>query len=419
MLRRHFMVGFLFHERFGPSGGNILGPEEDATLAGDDISPKFTDRKRAEEAVGGSHELLRLVLATLPVGVSVMDRSGDIVLSNAAAKLVWGDLIASGQERYARTTAFWHASGKLIGPTEWASVRALREGKTSLNELIDIETFDGQRKTIQNSAAPILDADGLIVGSVVVNEDVTERVRAESALRESTDRLQHFSRRLLTVQEEERRHLSRELHDEFGQLLVGITLHLQAAKSLASEEARARLEECVLLIQQADTQLRSLVLELRPTMLESAGLAPTLRWMAKQHEERTGIATQVAGELSDVPSDLAIACFRVVQEALTNVIRHARARHVWIEFSQTEVALNLAVRDDGLGFDVAKTLEQAPNCGHLGLLGMKERVQILGGDFEVDSESGRGTRIRISFPAAAPFRAPLSKTPPSKTRMRY
>jgi len=397
-----------------PCRGNVHGPEEDATLAGDDISLKFTDRKRAEEAVGESHELLRLVLATLPVGVSVMDRSGDVVLANAAAKLIWGDLIASGQERYARTTAFWHTSGKLIAPTEWASVRALREGKTSLNELIDIETFDGQRKTIQNSAAPIRNADGLIVGSVVVNEDVTERVRAESALRESTDRLQHFSRRLLTVQEEERRHLSRELHDEFGQLLVGITLHLQAAKSLASEEARSRLEECVLLIQQAGTQLRGLVLELRPTMLESAGLAPTLRWMAKQHEERTGIATQVAGELTDVPSDLAIACFRVVQEALTNVIRHARARHVWIEFSQTEVALNLAVRDDGLGFDVARTLEQAPNCGHLGLLGMKERVQILGGDFEVDSESGRGTSIRISFPAAASFRAPLSKT-----RMRY
>ena len=154
-------------------------------------------------------------------------------------------------------------------------------------------------------------------------------------------------------------------------------------------------------------------------MLESAGLAPTLRWMAKQHEERTGIATQVAGELSDVPSDLAIACFRAVQEALTSVIRHARARHVWIELSQTATALNLSVRDDGQGFDVARTLEQAPNCGHLGLLGMIERVQILGGDFEIDSESGRGTRIRISLPAAASFRAPPSKTPLSKTRMRY
>jgi two-component system, NarL family, sensor histidine kinase UhpB len=189
-------------------------------------------------------------------------------------------------------------------------------------------------------------------------------------------------------------------------------LHLQAAKSLASEEARSRLEECVLLIQQAGTQLRSLVLELRPTMLESAGLAPTLKWIAKQHEERTGIATQVVGRLNDVPSDLAIACFRVVQEALTNVIRHARAQHVCIEFSQTGDALDLAVRDDGVGFDVAKTLEQASSYGHVGLLGMKERVQILGGDMEVDSEAGHGTRIRISFPAAS-FRAP-----PSKIRVR-
>src|ERR1700678_1871411 len=384
-----------------PCRGNVHGPEEDATLAGDDSSLKFTDRKRAEEAVGESHELLRLVLATLPVGVSVMDRSGDVVLANAAAKLIWGDLIASGRERYGRTNAFWHTSGKLIAPTEWASVRALREAKTSLNELIDIETFDGQRKTIQNSAAPIRDADGLIVGSVIVNEDVTERVRAESALRESTDRLQHFSRRLLTVQEEERRHLSRELHDEFGQMLAGITLHLEAAKSLAGDAARSRLEECVVLIQHAGDQLRSLVLELRPTMLESAGLAPTLRWLAKQHEERTGMVTQVVGQLNDVPSDLAIACFRAVQEALTNVIRHARARHVWIELNQTDAAIELEVRDDGVGFDVAKALHQAPGFGHLGLLGIKERVQILGGDMVVDSQPTRGTRIRISLPAKA------------------
>ena len=383
-----------------------------ATLAGADNSLDLTDRERAEEAVRESQELLRLVLATLPVGVSVIDRSGDVVLANAAARLIWGGLIISGQERYARTAASWHGSGKPIAPAEWASVRALTEGKTSLNELIDIETYDGRRKTIQNSAAPIRDTDGLIVGSVIVNEDVTERVRAENALRESTDRLQHFSRRLLTVQEEERRHLSRELHDEFGQMLAGITLHLQAAKSLAGDAARSRLDECVALIQNAGAQLRSLVLELRPTMLESAGLAPTLRWLAKQHEERTGMTTQVTGQLNDVPSDLAIACFRAVQEALTNVTRHARAQHVWIEMNQTDLALELAVRDDGVGFDVAKTLDAAAGCGHLGLLGMKERVQILGGDIEVDSEPMRGTRIRISLPSATALPAIQSSKRP-------
>jgi signal transduction histidine kinase len=378
-------------------------------LAGPDTSLDLTARKRAEEAVRESQELLRLVLATLPVGVAVTDRAGDIVLANAASKRIWGDMvIVSGRERWAQTKASWHDSGNSIAPTEWASARALSEGMTSLNELIDIETYDGQRKTIQNSSAPIRNAEGLIVGSVIVNEDVTERVRAESALRESTDRLQHLSRRLLVVQEEERRHLSRELHDEFGQLLFAISMHLHTAKGLAGDAARSCLEECAVLLQQAGAQLRSLVLDLRPTMLESAGLAPTLRWLAEQHKQRTGIATQVVGHLDDVPSDLAIACFRAAQEALTNVMRHARAQHVWIELSQTDRALELAVRDDGVGFDVTKTLDGAASRGHVGLLGMKERVRILGGDLEVHSKPGHGTRIRICLPLVPPVPEPKS-----------
>jgi PAS domain S-box-containing protein len=132
---------------------------------------------------------LQLVLATLPVGVGVTDRMGDIVLVNAASKRIWGDVIVSGRERRAQSKGFWHDSGKRIAPTEWASVRAVSEGQTSLNELIDIETFDGHRKTIQNSAAPVRNAEGLIVGTVVVNEDVTDRVQAEEALRRSEEHL--------------------------------------------------------------------------------------------------------------------------------------------------------------------------------------------------------------------------------------
>lgn len=378
-------------------------PDEREPLAGPDDSLDLTSRKRAVEMVQESQDLLGLVLATLPVGVAVTDRDGDIVLANSASNRIWGDmLIVSGRDRWARTKASWHDSGQSIAPTEWASARALSEGTTSLNELIDIETYDGRRSTIQNSSAPLRNADGLIVGAVIVNEDVTERVRAENALRRATDRSQHLSRRLLAVQEEERRHLSRELHDEFGQLLAGIAMHLQAAKGLAGDAARSRLEECVVLLQQAGAQLRSLVLELRPTMLESAGLTPTLRWLAEQHQQRTGIPTRVVGHLHDVPGDLAIACFRSVQEALTNVMRHARAQHVWIELNQTDGTLELVVRDDGVGFDVAKAFDRAAARGHLGLLGMKERVQILGGDSEVRSEPGQGTRIHIWLPLVPP-----------------
>jgi signal transduction histidine kinase len=339
----------------------------------------------------------------LPVGVVVTDRAGDLILANPASNRIWGDIIVSGRERWAKCKGCWHDSGKRIDPENWASARALFKGQTSLNELIDIETFDGQQKTIQNSTAPIRNAEGLIVGAVVVNEDVTERVRAQKALRESADRLQNLSRRLLAVQEEERRHLARELHDEFGQILAAITLQLHAARGLAGESARPRLDECATLLKQAGEQMRNLAIELRPTMLDTLGLEATLRWLAEQHQQRTGCEVQVVGHLTGPPlsPDLSIACFRVVQEALTNVVRHAAARHVWIELSQSENVLELVVRDDGVGFDVAAAQEKAARRGRLGLLGMAERVQILGGTLHVESQPGRGARIRAAFPLNA------------------
>ncbi|SPE51226.1 hypothetical protein SBV1_130095 [Verrucomicrobia bacterium] len=144
-----------------------------------------TDQRQAEEALRESQQLLELVLATLPVGVAVTNRTGDILLVNAASKRIWGNVIVSGPERRAQSKGFWHDSGKRIAPADWASVHALSEGRTSLNELIDIETYDGQRKTILNSSAPIRTPGGVIVGAVIVNEDVTAQVRAQDALRES------------------------------------------------------------------------------------------------------------------------------------------------------------------------------------------------------------------------------------------
>jgi signal transduction histidine kinase/CheY-like chemotaxis protein len=240
--------------------------------------------------------------------------------------------------------------------------------------------------------------------------EVGERKQAEQALEQYADRLQAQSRRLVELQEEERRHLARDLHDEFGQVLATIGLHLHAARSLAGEAALPRLDECVALLQQAGEQVRSLALELRPTMLDTLGLEATLRWLAEHHQQRTGSEVQVVGHLSgtSLAPELAIACFRLAQEALTNVVRHAAARHVWIELSQNESALELVVRDDGAGFDVTSTQEQAARRGSLGLLGMRERVQLLGGSLDVASAPGHGTRIRAIFPLSEAHDDPVN-----------
>src|SRR4029077_15244067 len=167
-------------EPFRDPAGNVIG------VVG--IAFDITARVRSEEEVRAGQLLLHQVLDTLPVGLAVLDRAGDIVLSNPASSQIWGGIIVSGAERRVQSKGFWHDSGKAIRPDEWASLRALEEGLTSRDELIDIETFDGRHKTMENYAAPIRDAKGTITGAVVVNEDVTERVRAEEALRK-TERL--------------------------------------------------------------------------------------------------------------------------------------------------------------------------------------------------------------------------------------
>jgi signal transduction histidine kinase len=219
---------------------------------------------------------------------------------------------------------------------------------------------------------------------------------------------QNLSRRLLQIQEEERRHLARELHDQLAQVLATVTLHLHAVKGLAGEAARPRLEECISLLQEAGEQMRNLALELRPSVLDSLGLEATLRWLGEQHKQRTGCEIQLVGHVSEssVGPELKIACFRVAQEALTNVARHAAATHVWIELSERENMLELVIRDDGVGFDVLSRQQQAAQHGGLGLLGMEERIQILGGTLDVESAPGRGTRIRASFPLNARSQRP-------------
>jgi two-component system sensor histidine kinase UhpB len=220
--------------------------------------------------------------------------------------------------------------------------------------------------------------------------------------------LQTHSRRLLEVQEAERRHLARELHDEFAQILTAISLHLRAARGLAGDAARPRLDECAAMLQQAGEQVRNLALELHPAMLDTLGLEATLRWLAEQHQQRTGCEVEVVGHLSVKPLSLemTIVCFRVVQEGLTNIARHAAARHAWIELTQSDSALELVVRDDGVGFDVVSTLEHAARRGSLGMRGMRERVEILGGSLQVEAELGRGARIRAYFPLSQPYEQP-------------
>jgi two-component system sensor histidine kinase UhpB len=358
------------------------------------VSTDIDDRKRAEEKLRYSESQLAQAQRMAHVGNWEWDLRNNAVTWSDELYRIFG-LETKGIDLAREAMRYIHPDD---APLILQAVANSLQTKEPYLFSYRVLRPDGQMSIVQSQGQVVSDSQGTPIKVFGTTHDVTENKRAEAALHESAERLRHLSARLLKAQEEERLRIARELHDGFGQLLAAILLHVQAAKALAGEAAQSQLDECTALLQRAAEEVRFVALELRPPMLETLGLEATLRWLAKRHEEQTGVPVQVVGRLNGGSGDLAIACFRLVQEALTNILRHAGARHIWLELSQSESVLELVVRDDGVGFDVTSTLAQTDRRGHLGLLGMRERAQILGGSLEVDSEPGRGTRIRIRFP---------------------
>lgn len=230
--------------------------------------------------------------------------------------------------------------------------------------------------------------------------DMTERRRAELDAKYASVRLQALSDRLLEIQEMERKHISQELHDEIGQALTAVKLHLQAAKRRPGD-APEQIEECLCLADGALQKVRELSLNLRPPQLDDLGLAAALRWYLDRQARAVGWIAHFEADasLARQNPNVETACFRVAQEALTNVARHAAASRVWVGLHWHGGELRLSVLDDGAGFAVDAARESAVKGGSMGLLGMEKRVAIASGRLEIISDPGKGTEVRAAFPA--------------------
>jgi signal transduction histidine kinase len=217
----------------------------------------------------------------------------------------------------------------------------------------------------------------------------------------ASTKLQVLSHRLVEVQETERRHIARELHDEIGQSLTAAELNLQAAlQSPGAAALERRLEDSIKAVERVLEQVHDLSLNLRPSMLDDLGLEPALRWYTQRQAALTGLQAQFQAESLPERLDPVIEteCFRIAQEALTNVVRHAGARAVAVEIRRRDSHLHLSVRDDGAGFDVAAFRGEAVRGASLGLLSMEERAALAGGGLEFNSAPGRGTEVHAWFP---------------------
>ena len=224
--------------------------------------------------------------------------------------------------------------------------------------------------------------------------------QAETKLRANLEQLQKVSRRVLEVQESERRRIAIELHDELGQSLTAIKINLQTYELFKDRSPSELNTENIRIVEDALQQIRRLALALRPSLLDDLGLAPAVQWIAEQTASRSGFTVHVQRELHPVrlPSEIETACFRIVQEALTNIARHAKAKHVEINMERDENCFKLSIKDDGIGFDLGEACQRARRGESIGVLGMQERATLIGGHLQLESTPGQGCKLHMQCP---------------------
>jgi len=357
------------------------------------------ERRRTEAALWESQARLAGIIASAMDGIITIDERQRIVLFNAAAEQMFRcsavAVIGETIDRFI-PERFRRSHAEHIRKFGQTGVTNRRMGGLSG---INGRRADGEEFPIEASISQA-EAAGQKFYTVILR-DISERRKAEEEIRKTTERLQTLSKQLLDVQETERRQIARELHDEIGQALTATKINLQAIQRYPDPaSAGKRLDDCIGVVDRLLQQVRRLSLNLRPPLLDDLGLEPALRWYVEQQAERVGLKIELLADESIPRFDLALetACFRVAQEAVNNVVRHARAKAATVELFEDDGELHLIVRDDGIGFDMATVQQRAEGGASLGWLSMRERATLAGGRLECESKPGRGTRIYARFP---------------------
>jgi PAS domain S-box-containing protein len=358
----------------------------------------ITERKAMEDRLRVVNERLTALVQASPVGIVILDAEGLCQLWNPAAEHIFG----------------WREDDVLgrplptVAPEQSDEHRVLRERVMKNEAFTDLEVIrhkkDGTPVCISLSTAPLRDSRGTICGLLGLMVDMTHRKEADLQLSQSRDQLRALTTRLHSAREEEGARISREVHDELGQALTSLKLDLSwVARRLSIPETADNRGHLLERIQGAMQQLevtiqtvRAIATALRPSVLDELGLAAALDWQTHDFEKRTGIRCEWSAPSTPIPigPDQATAIFRIYQEILTNVVRHAQASSIRIHMGMAAGGLVLEVCDNGRGISASALA----NPNSLGLLGMRERVAQWGGDVLIRGTEGMGTTVTVRLP---------------------
>ncbi len=372
-----------------------------------ELTREIAERKRAEKAVRIAAQEWRTTFDAISDMVCLMDAEGKILRCNTAMR----EFLGKPFEEIIGRPCWELVHGTTERPAGCPGVR-MRETCRRESQVLPI----GDR-WFEIAADPLLDEDGNIIAGVHTMSDVTERKRTEGELRKHRDHLEELvaqrtqrsralAARLAEAEEAERRQLARELHDQVGQNLTALSLNLKALQQQMpayadrpqeiADQASARLADSLALIKQTTQRIRDVMDYLRPPALEEYGLTAALRWYGTGFASRTNVPVTVHGEEAAprLAAAIGTALFRIAQEALTNVARHARATKVQVTVGQVQGKVRMVVADDGIGFDPERPA-QPDERQPWGLLTMAERAEAVGGGCRIESSPGQGTQVIV------------------------
>lgn len=368
------------------------GPDKAVSIVRD-----ITQRKRAEEALQESEKRYRSLVESFHDIVLITDHARNLLYANPSLERQTGYTLDDAQLASERRSLIHpedrdrveeFTSNFIASDEKYSSVIEHR----LINRKGGTHWYSSTISKVEYQGSPALQ---------LIAHDITARVSAEQALKISRRQLESLSRRLLQVQETERSQIARDLHDQLGQQLTALKLNLaMVAESTENPTLRQRLADSIVIVSDLLDETRNLVLELRPPILDDLGLIAALRWYTQRQAHRAGIqATFTAPDRVRRPSkDVESACFRIAQEAITNVLRHANAQQMNVKLEADEGMFVLTIRDDGVGFDLDSVLSDSPDRASMGTLGMQERASLAGGNISIQSTLGEGTKVQARFP---------------------
>lgn len=369
------------------------------------LSYDITERKLSEEALKESEGKLSTMLQSLGDHISMMDKDLNILWANDVAKGLFGDDIVGK-----KCHEVYHGRDKPCEPSPCLTLKAFEDGQVHKYETL-VQTRDGRTLAYACTASVALrDDEGNPACVIEVSRDISERKQAEDALRRSSEKILEankqrklLSKKLINLLESDRREIAMGLHDHAGQMLTALKMDLERIghqQKNADPQIKNLIDAAEGKAVQVLRDLKRIAYRLRPEILDTLGLVPSLSALFDEIKEHNGIKIDFFTQNvpGDVGKDKELALYRIAQEALTNIIKHARAKNIFVSLVKKGKSISLSVEDDGIGFEREEVMKLLGETAPLGLIFMEERVLQVDGKFRVESRPQGGTYLLAEVP---------------------